>query len=139
MTADDAFGREYWERVLQVKQAVNKCLEEARNEKLVKASLAAEVTLYADEQITADLDRLGDELRFVLITSTASIEPLANGADARETAVEGLKVAVKASEEAKCARCWHHREDVGQNTDHPELCTRCVDNVEGEGEQRHYA
>jgi isoleucyl-tRNA synthetase len=139
MAEDDQFGRAYWERILDVKQAVNKCLEDARNEKLVKGSLAAEVTLYADEALTADLNRLGDELRFVLITSTAAIEPLANAGAAANTQVEGLKVVVKASEHAKCGRCWHHREDVGTHAGHDDLCGRCIDNVEGEGEQRHFA
>jgi isoleucyl-tRNA synthetase len=139
MADDDQFGRAYWERILDVKQAVNKCLEDARNEKLVKGSLAAEVTLYADEALTADLNRLGDELRFVLITSTAAVEPLANAGFAAETQVAGLKVAVKASEHAKCGRCWHHREDVGTHAGHEDLCGRCIDNVEGEGEQRHFA
>ncbi|NVK02336.1 MAG: isoleucine--tRNA ligase [Oceanospirillaceae bacterium] len=136
---DDAFGRDYWARVMKVKEVVNKCLEDARNEKLVKASLGAEVTLYVSDELKADLDRLGDELRFVLITSTATLKPISEAGDARETLVEGLKVSVKASEHAKCARCWHHREDVGQNAEHEELCGRCIENVEGEGEQRHYA
>jgi len=136
---DDAFGRDYWARVMKVKEAVNKCLEDARNEKLVKASLGAEVTLYVSEELKADLDRLGDELRFVLITSTATLKPISEAGNARETLLEGLKVSVKASEHAKCGRCWHHREDVGQHAEHEELCGRCIDNVEGEGEQRHYA
>jgi isoleucyl-tRNA synthetase len=139
MADNDQFGRAYWERILDVKQAVNKCLEDARNEKLVKGSLAAEVTLYADDALTADLNRLGDELRFVLITSTAAVEPLENAGSAAETQVTGLKVAVKASEHAKCGRCWHHREDVGTHAGHEDLCGRCIDNVEGEGEQRHFA
>jgi len=136
---DDAFGRDYWARVMRVKEAVNKCLEAARNEKLVKASLGAEATLYVDDALRADLERLGDELRFVLITSTATLKPLSEAGNARETLVEGLKVAVKASEHAKCARCWHHREDVGQHTEHEELCGRCIENVEGAGEQRSFA
>ncbi len=136
---DDEFGPEFWQRVMAVKDAVNKCLEDARNEKLVKASLAAEVTLYCDDQLHADLERLGDELRFVLITSVARLEPLSGGSEARATDVPGLRVAVKASEQPKCARCWHHREDVGSHADEPELCGRCVENVKGEGEQRRYA
>ena len=105
--------------MLGVKNAVNKCLEDARNEKLVKGSLAAEVTLYVDESLQADLARLGDELRFVLLTSKAALAPLAEGADARVTEIQGLKVAVGASAHAKCGRCWHHREDVGHHAAHP--------------------
>jgi isoleucyl-tRNA synthetase len=136
---DDEFGPDFWQQVMAVKDAVNKCLEDARNEKLVKASLAAEVTLYVDETLQALLSKLRDELRFVLITSVARLEPLADAADARDTDVNGLKVAIKASEQAKCGRCWHHREDVGQHSEDPELCGRCIDNVKGAGEQRQYA
>ncbi|NVK43007.1 MAG: isoleucine--tRNA ligase [Oceanospirillaceae bacterium] len=139
LAEDDAFGRAFWNRVLDVKTAVNKCLEDARNEKLVKASLASVVTLYVDDSLKADLERLGDELRFVLLTSKAGLAPLGEASGARETDVAGLKVAVAASDEAKCGRCWHHRADVGQNEAHPELCGRCVDNVDGDGEVRHYA
>jgi isoleucyl-tRNA synthetase len=53
--------------------------------------------------------------------------------------VAGLKLKVVKSEHAKCGRCWHHREDVGINPAHPEICGRCVDNIEGAGEVRHYA
>ncbi len=139
LAEDDAFGREFWQRVMAVKDAVNKCLEDARNEKLVKASLAAEAILYVDDSLRADLERLGDELRFVLITSEATLKPLSEAGDARGTDVDGLKVAVAASGHAKCGRCWHHREDVGSHAGHEELCGRCVSNVEGEGETRHFA
>jgi len=135
----DAFGPAFWQRVMAVKDAVNKCLEDARTEKLVKASLAAEVTLYVDDEVEQDLARLGDELRFVLITSVARLKPLGEAGDARSTEIEGLKVAVKASEHAKCARCWHHREDVGSHAEDPALCGRCIENVSGDGEQRQYA
>jgi isoleucyl-tRNA synthetase len=139
LPADDAFGADFWSRVLDVKNAVNKCLEDARNEKLVKASLAAEVRLYVDDRLQADLARLGDELRFVLLTSRATLAPLAEGTEARSTDIQGLKVAIAASVHAKCGRCWHHREDIGRHAAHPTLCERCVDNVEGPGETRHYA
>jgi len=139
LAEDDPFGRDFWQRVMTVKNAVNKCLEDARNEKLVKASLAAEVTLYVDDQLQADLERLGDELRFVLITSEARLKPLSEAGDARTTDLEGLRVSISASSHAKCSRCWHHREDVGSHAGHEELCGRCVSNVEGEGETRRFA
>jgi isoleucyl-tRNA synthetase len=140
LTADDAFGRDFWNRILDVKAAVNKSLEEARNEKLVKASLSTEVELFANDQIKADLTRLGDELRFVLITSEAGVQSLeAAPESARSTELDGLKLTIKASEQPKCERCWHHRPDVGQHADHPELCGRCVENVSGEGETRQFA
>lgn len=138
--SDDAdMGRGYWQQLMAVKTAVNKQLELARKEAVIGSSLAAEVTLYCDGSLAEALAQLGDELRFVLMTSTASIKPLSESQAAVSTDVEGLDVAVVASEHAKCDRCWHHREEVGLVAEHPELCGRCVENVEGEGEQRLYA
>jgi isoleucyl-tRNA synthetase len=105
--------------------------------------LDAEVDIYADGEIAAQIDRLGDELRFVLITSYARRHPASeHPADAVEVELKGgerLWLSVTPSEHAKCVRCWHHREDVGASAEHPELCERCVDNVAGGGEQRSYA
>ena len=132
--------RAFWERVMAVKVAVNKEMENLRAAKAIGGNLQAEVTLYAEDSLIADLNKLGNELRFVLITSTASLAPLTSAPnDAVETEVAGLKLKVLKSGHAKCARCWHHREDVGVNPAHPEICGRCVDNIEGAGEVRHYA
>jgi len=139
-TAASAMGREYWEHVMTVKEAVNKALEDARNAGTVKGGLGAEVTLYCNEQWQQALQQLGDELRFVTITSRADIAELtAAGADAVATAVDGVKVKVQASSHTKCARCWHHRADVGKFEQHPDLCGRCVENVDGAGEKRAFA
>ena len=132
---DDAF----WKDILAVKAAVNGVLEKSRGEKTIGASLSAEVELFAAESIKAQLDKLGNELRFVLITSGAVVSDFAAGSCGEETELEGLRVAVKASEKEKCERCWHHSDDVGSNEQHPTLCGRCVENVEGSGEVRHYA
>ncbi|MCH2557996.1 MAG: isoleucine--tRNA ligase [Alcanivorax sp.] len=130
----------FWERVQAVKQAVNKAIEEARNRKELRANLAADATLYVDDALREQLTRLGDELRFVTITSTATLAPLAEApADLEDSAVAGLKVKVAPSPHTKCARCWHHREDVGVDPAHPDICGRCVTNVEGPGEERDYA
>ncbi|WP_101675811.1 isoleucine--tRNA ligase [Alloalcanivorax mobilis] len=130
----------FWEQVQAVKQAVNKAIEEARNRKELRANLAADATLYVDDRLAGVLERLGNELRFVTITSTATLKPLAQApAGLEESAVPGLKVSVSPSPHSKCARCWHHREDVGVDPAHPEICGRCVTNVEGSGEERHYA
>ena len=133
-------GRAFWEQVLEVKHSVNKCLEDARNAKVIKGSLAAEVTLFVNDELHATLAKLGDELRFVMLTSEVHLAPLADAANAESTELEGLKVAVSASGHAKCERCWHHRADVGSVAEHPDLCGRCVSNLpEGSGEIRHYA
>lgn len=132
--------RAYWDRVMAVKASVNKELENQRTAKVIGGNLQAEVTLYADEGLSADLGKLGDELRFVLITSAASVVPFVQApADAVATEVEGLKLKVVKSGHAKCGRCWHFRADVGSHPEHPEICSRCVDNLTGSGEVRHYA
>ncbi|WP_404415643.1 isoleucine--tRNA ligase [Vreelandella aquamarina] len=141
-TLDDqaALGRDFWEQVLEVKHAVNKCLEDARNAKVIKGSLAADVTLYVDDSLQQALTKLGDELRFVMLTSEVHLAPLAEGGHAEDTDLTNLKVAVAASAYTKCERCWHHRDDVGTHADHPDLCGRCISNLpEGPGETRRYA
>jgi isoleucyl-tRNA synthetase len=131
---------EAWTRVIGVKTAVAKRLEMMRKEGIIGSSLDAEVELYCDAQLLAILQQLGEELRFALITSEASIAPTADASpEATETEVKGLQIAAWASEHAKCPRCWHHREDVGTDADHPELCGRCVVNVAGAGETRRFA
>lgn len=138
---DFAYGREFWSEVMEVKQAVNKCLEQARGEGLVKGSLDTEVTLYVNEALQARLESLGHELRFVLITSEARLAPLSEaGSDASETELEGLKVKVEASAWPKCERSWERRPDVGTHAEYPTLCERSILNLPGhEGEVRHYA
>jgi isoleucyl-tRNA synthetase len=134
------FDRDFWERVLEVRIQVSKHLEEARQGRTIGSSLDAELDLYCEPALAETLSRLGDELRFALITSYARVQPLADRpADARETELAGLAVRVTPSAHAKCVRCWHHREDVGSIPGHPELCGRCRDNISGTGERRRYA
>jgi isoleucyl-tRNA synthetase len=135
----DSFGDEYWNLVANVKTAVNKVLEAKRTAGEVGGSLGAEVILYCDDSLRVELQKLANELRFVLITSTAEVRSLGEKEHAEATEVSGLFVAVKKSEHAKCERCWHHRADVGGNKAHPTICLRCVENVEGKGEARSFA
>ncbi|MBD9485368.1 isoleucine--tRNA ligase [Pseudomonas sp. PDM14] len=129
--------RAYWDQVMTVKAAVNKELENLRAAKAIGGSLQAEVTLYGVDALNAALHTLGDELRFALITSGAKLAPLADApADAVDTEVAGLKLKIVKSVHAKCGRCWHHIADVGSHAAHPELCGRCVSNIEGPGEVR---
>lgn len=141
LSGDETLGREFWKQVLEAKMATNKVLEAARKEGKIKASLSAEITLYADEALVETLSKLDDELRFVLISSEAKVAALVDApANAVETELEGLKVAVAVTENEKCTRCWHHRPEVGKREAHPELCDRCISNLpEGEGEERHFA
>jgi isoleucyl-tRNA synthetase len=138
---NERFGRAVWARIRVVKDAVNGRIEQERNAGRVKGSLATEVDLYCDGELRAQLESLSEELRFVLLSSYARVhgsdQAGADGAIASE--LEGLLLKVSATAHGKCERCWHHRETVGQTAQYPDLCDRCVDNVEGAGEQRRYA
>ena len=134
------FSDDFWQQVLAVKDSVNFAMEKARKNGELGGSLEADISLYAAPELLTQLKRLGDELRFVLITSAVSVDALEQAPnDAANTDVEGLRIVVNKSAGEKCVRCWHHREDVGTHAEHPELCSRCVTNVDGEGEQRQYA
>lgn len=131
-----------WQQLLQVRDEVNGALEQARRDEIIGGALQAEVTLFADTELANTLQVLGNELRFVLLTSAARVAPLAEADHfdtAKATDVAGLKVAVARTAHAKCGRCWHHREDVGSHAEHADLCGRCVTNVEGAGETREFA
>ena len=108
---------------------------------MINANLSANVTVYAPDTIMASLNRLGDELKFVFISSQASVKPFAEKPSDVTYSDEDSQVAVvvKPATGEKCIRCWHIREDIGINPAHPEICGRCAQNVEGQGEVRHYA
>ena len=115
LPADSELGRDYWADIFAAKEAVNKCLEDARGRGEIKVSLTAEVELYCEGELAERLKHLGEELRFVLITSEATVKPVSEADGAEQAGVEGLLVKVTPSANPKCERCWHHREDVGQN------------------------
>ncbi|MFH4358105.1 isoleucine--tRNA ligase [Vibrio diabolicus] len=136
----EELNNEFWTEIQAVRGAVNKLLEDARKEKTIGGALQAEVTLFADDALAAKINKLEDELRFVLLTSAAKVKPLGEKTDAAQaTDIEGLFVEVAAAEGEKCDRCWHHTPDVGTIEGHEKICGRCVSNVEGEGEVRKFA
>jgi len=139
MAADVNMNADYWAKLTEVKNAVNRVLELKRGAGEIGGSLDAEVVLYCQDDLFDLLTQLGDELRFVLITSGARVAKASEAVDADASELEGLSVGVVKSAHEKCGRCWHKREDVGSHEEHPELCGRCVDNVAGEGEVRHFA
>jgi isoleucyl-tRNA synthetase len=140
LAQDSGINDEFWAQLITIRDEVNKSLEQARRDKKIGGTLEAKVTLFVNAELEKVLAQLGDELRFVLLTSDVTLKPLAEaGSDAVETELSNLKVTVEVAEAEKCERCWHHREDVGSNPEHPGLCGRCVTNVAGEGEQRRYA
>ncbi|EOX3959120.1 isoleucine--tRNA ligase [Vibrio alginolyticus] len=136
----EELNNEFWTEIQAVRGAVNKLLEDARKEKTIGGALQAEVTLFADDALAAKINKLEDELRFVLLTSAAKVKPLGEKTDAAQaTDIEGLFVEVAAAEGEKCDRCWHHTPDVGTIEGHEKICGRCVSNVDGEGEVRKFA
>src|SRR5690606_25532607 len=115
-----------WQRLRSLRAEVIRRLEDARSAGQIGSSLQAEVDLYASGEDLAVLSSLGDDLRFVLIVSAASVQE-GDG---------GLRVEVRASSSTKCERCWHWREDTGHDADHPHICGRCTSNLFGAGEPR---
>ena len=139
LTDADVISQADWAAILQAKEAINKVIEDQRNQGVVKGSLGADIQLYAVPELYQSLAKLGDELRFVTITSKATLLSLEEGGDANESMLEGLKVGVQRSSAEKCVRCWHFIEDVGADAEHPEICGRCVTNLSDTGESRRYA
>jgi isoleucyl-tRNA synthetase len=114
-----------WERIMAVRALVQKELEHLRQAGSIGSPLQAEVEIIAAPAEHAALASLGDDLRFVFITSAATVRP-----------GDALSIAVRPSAHPKCERCWHWRADVGADPTHPTLCARCVANLFGDGEGR---
>ncbi len=139
MGADVTMGREYWRAAMEVRTAVNREMESRRSEGVLRGSLDAVVTLFCSPDLLKALDALGDELRFLLITSGAILAALDDASpDSAETDIEGLKLQVAVSADEKCERCWHRSPELGQIEQHPTLCGRCVENIDGAGESRQF-
>ncbi len=129
-----------WDALIAIRNEVSKQIESLRTAGEIGSALDANVTLFADSDQAKLLDTLGDELRFVLITSQASFSSIDQATDsAVGTDIAGIKVAVNALSDEKCVRCWHRRPDVGTHSAHPELCGRCITNIDGGGETRLHA
>ncbi len=121
-----------WRRIREIRAALLPKLEEARSQGAIGSSLQAEVAFTAAGKDLELLKSLGDDLRFVTITSSARVNDGTGGDGA-------VSMSVQPSAHAKCERCWHYREDVGAAKAHPTLCARCVANLEGRGERREHA
>jgi isoleucyl-tRNA synthetase len=129
-----------WPAFIALKADVARQLERLRTAGEIGAPLEAEVTIYAPAEQAHRFAALGDELRFLLITSQAKVVATDTPpADSVPSHAENVWIEVKPSAQPKCVRCWHLRPDVGSDPRHPELCARCVLNIEGPGEERRYA
>jgi isoleucyl-tRNA synthetase len=141
LPADAALAPEDFDLLLELREAVAAVLEPMRKAGTIGAALEAEVEVHAPAALCRRFAGVGDELRFFFITSElrlleASAAPA--GAVASRVGESEAWLLARASRHSKCVRCWHQREDVGAHAAHPELCGRCVGNVEGPGETRRY-
>jgi isoleucyl-tRNA synthetase len=133
---------EFWSTVMAVRDEVNQGLEQLRRQGEIGAPLAAEVILYAAPDLYQLLGQLADEVRFLLITSKATLQLLQAAPEtAQATQLAELKLSITPSTAPKCVRCWHRRDEVDQHPSYPGLCERCVSNVapDSAGEVRYYA
>jgi isoleucyl-tRNA synthetase len=129
-----------WSALITLKKDVARDLERLRAAGEIGAPLEAEVSIYASPAQAVRFAALRDELRFLLITSQARVVQTDNpSATGVPTSQADIWIEVKPSGQPKCVRCFHLRSDVGSDPRHPELCARCVVNVEGPGEEREFA
>ena len=116
-----------WARIFEIKDIVNQSIERLRNENKLKGSLDSNVIISANEEDKSILDKLGSELHFVFISSQASV-------------IDGdtLSIQIDQMSDEKCTRCWHRDSTVGESKDHPEICSRCEENIDQSGESRSF-
>ena len=119
-----------WDTIISIRDVINKQLEALRVEGAIGSSLDAEVDLYCDDINLNQLKKLGDDLRFIMITSYVRLHDIdSKPSEAVDSEIPGLFIHATPSSHEKCVRCWHHREDVGRHDEHPELCDRCISNI----------
>ncbi len=120
-----------WDRIRAMRSDITKAIEFEREAGHVGSSLQAELQIEAPSADAALLQSLGEDLKFITITSSVNVT--------ENSSLEEIKVTVKSSSHQKCGRCWHYRDDVGHDPEHPTLCGRCTSNLFGDGEKRHIA
>ena len=133
--------RRYWADLLAIRDSASRVLEGMRKAEQIGAALEAKLVVHADAAVQSRYAEVADELRFFFITSDFALAPStprADGAVKVELDGAGAWVRADVSGAAKCVRCWHRRADVGSHAEHPELCSRCVENVAGRGETRRW-
>ena len=142
-SGETGVDRGLWAELLSLRETVNQRVETLRQDKVLGASLEAEVELYLPDVVRRRWADVADELRFVLITSAVRCHAAGEQPD---DAVEGqlpdgsvYYVGITVSDHGKCARCWHRVPDVGADERYPDVCPRCVTNIEAGGESRRVA
>lgn len=134
----------FWEtnvfdEVMKITEFTQPAVENLRRDKIIGSSLEVNIDFYCNDNYLKVLGALGDELKFVFIVSNVQLHSIENAPSDSIDDCKGIKFKVSKSNDQKCSRCWHYRDDVGAEYNHPELCGRCVENVAGAGEQRKFA
>ncbi|MBB3801508.1 isoleucyl-tRNA synthetase [Xanthomonas arboricola] len=129
LPTDAALTGADFDKLLALREQVAKVLEPMRANGAIGAALEAEITVAADAQTAARWQPLADELRFLFISGDVTVTA---------ASTDDIFVSAQPTTKAKCVRCWHHQASVGSDPRHPELCSRCVSNIEGPGEQRRW-
>ena len=125
VAAEDRALLDRWQRLRSIRDEVNKALEQARRTERIKATLAASITIEADAATQEFLQSFGAEIHHLFITSAVHFGKTSQEAFS-STEIEGFRVDVVPAAGSKCARCWHFTEDVGTDSDWPEVCGRCA-------------
>ena len=128
LPADAPLSAGRFDQLLALREEVAKTLEPMRAAGEIGAALEAEIAVLADEPTRAWLAPLADELRFFFISGDVSVRP----------AGDAPAIVATPTAKPKCVRCWQHRADVGTHAEHPQLCGRCIDNIDGPGEERRW-
>ena len=110
-----------WDHLLEMRNVVLKCLEEARNEKRIGAPLEARVVLTASGDVASLLEQYAAELPALFIVSQVEVK----------RAAEGFGVVVERAAGEKCERCWRYTTDTGADSRYPTVCGRCAKAVAG--------
>ncbi|WP_040231442.1 isoleucine--tRNA ligase, partial [Xanthomonas citri] len=129
LPADAALSGADFDKLLVLREQVAKVLEPMRANGAIGAALEAEITVAADAQTAARWQPLAEELRFLFISGDVTVTA---------ASTDDIFVSAQPTTKAKCVRCWHHQASVGSDPRHPELCSRCVSNIEGPGERRRW-
>ena len=129
---------EQWGRIIAIRDLVLREIETARRQGHIGSSLDSEVQIFCNEDDLRLLETLKNELKFIFISSKASIHPLAS-APSQADCNEEIGVLVIPSGGEKCRRCWHYSDTLGDVSEHPNICVRCIANISGDGEERLYA
>ncbi|VFP88418.1 isoleucine--tRNA ligase [Candidatus Erwinia haradaeae] len=136
----EPMNNEYWNLILEVRGEVNKAIEQARSHQEIGSTLETNIILYTNQSLANKLTRLHDELHFIFLASSSEVLELDNAPyNAYQShIIENLKIVVRKASGKKCLRCWHRTQDIGINSKYSDICGRCIQNIDGDGEKRKF-